>query len=796
MERVRADGKHLALDGRPWRVKGVTYGSFLPRLDGEPFPERSQLKLDLAGMVAMGLNTVRTYAAPPVELLDIAEEFGMRVVVGLDYQDWRYEAHADRSATRRVLEHGRRAVATAMERCAGRPEVLAISIGNEVPGDVVRVHGIGRVQRTLSALAREVHAADPDVLVTYGNFPTTEYLRIDGLDFASFNVFLETPDKLRPYLRHLQVVAGDKPLVASELGLAAGVHGEPAQAASLGWQLQLVDEAGCAGATVFSWTDEWGVAGSPVEGWDFGITTTDRVPKPAAEVVGEWARSSILDVRQTWPLVSVVVCAYNEQTTIEQCLASLEASTYPALEVLVCDDGSTDRTLELVRRFPFRVLELPHGGLSAARNAGLAAARGDIVAYLDADAMCHPDWPFHLAMSLEDEGVVATGGPNLPFADAGLVEHAVAASPGGPVEVLIGDDRAEHVPGCNMAFRAEELRAIGGFDVTYTSAGDDVDVCWKLLDRGGEIAFAPAAQVRHHRRRTVGAYLRQQRGYGRSERMVAAAHPHRFNRLGQATWRGAVYGGAALLPSLLRPVIYHGYQGHAPYQGIVRRRAESIGASISALLPLAVPLAAVAAIAAAWAPAALVVDAVVVLGVLGYAGAVAAAATPPAGVRKRRRYRAVVAVMHLMQPFARVWGRCRRTDRVHGAVHAPEWYGDRSRFLKDLEVSLRSHHCAVRVGPPTAAWDLEAVLGPFVSARITTAVTWNWTPHHRVALGPRIGLWRVLAGAGAISLFSMPAAAVLVAGVLGAAAFEAITLHRALRAAVDLATGGAGTATA
>ena len=303
-------------------------------------------------------------------------------------------------------------------------------------------------------------------------------------------------------------------------------------------QLQLVDEAGCAGATVFSWTDEWGVAGSPGGGLGFRDHDDRSGPKPAAEVVGEWARSAILDVRQTWPLVSVVVCAYNEQRTIERVPRVARGSTYPALEVLVCDDGSTDRTLELVRRFPFRVLELPHGGLSAARNAGLAAARGDIVAYLDADAMCHPDWPFHLAMSLEDEGVVATGGPNLPFADAGLVEHAVAASPGGPVEVLIRDDRAEHVPGCNMAFRAEELRAIGGFDVTYTSAGDDVDVCWKLLDRGGEIAFAPAAQVRHHRRRTVGAYLRQQRGYGRSERMVAAAHPHvQPSRPG--AWRGA-----------------------------------------------------------------------------------------------------------------------------------------------------------------------------------------------------------------------------------------------------------------
>ena len=75
----------------------------------------------------------------------------------------------------------------------------------------------------------------------------------------------------------------------------------------------------------------------------------------------------------------------------------------------------------------------------------------------------------------------------------------------------------------------------------------------------------------HHRRATVRAYLRQQRNYGRSERMVATRHRHRFNRLGQATWSGFLYGGQRVLPSLLRPIVYHGYQGHAPFQTVIGR---------------------------------------------------------------------------------------------------------------------------------------------------------------------------------------------------------------------------------
>src|SRR5215471_10982621 len=505
--RVVPDGKHLGLHGRPFRIRGVTCGSFAVGPDGEAFPSSDRVRQDFAMMAAARLNTVRTYSTPPVDVLELAEDACLRLLVGLHYQDWRSVPQTRRQARRRILDARRRALECVMERCAGRDSVLAIAVGNEVPADLVRLHGIGAVEETLSRLVEEVHEADADLLASYCHYPMTEYLHFEGQDIVRFNVFLERPDQLRAYLRRLQVISGDLPLLVTELGLASEVHGEISQAHALDRQLRTADESGCAGAMVFSWTDDWVVADHPVEGWGFGLTQRDRSPKLALNAVAAWARRGLADLRIRWPTVSVVICGYNAQPYLDRCLASVVASDYPALEVFYCDDGSTDGSVAMARRHPVMVIGLTHQGLAATRNAGLEASSGEIVAYLDADAECHPEWPYHLALSLEDPEAAATGGPNLPFSDAGLVERAVAAAPGGPVHVLVTDNRAEHVPGCNMAIRRTALEEIGGFHRPFVAAGDDVDVCWRLLDRGHQIAFAPAAQVRHHARSTLRAYL-------------------------------------------------------------------------------------------------------------------------------------------------------------------------------------------------------------------------------------------------------------------------------------------------
>ena len=110
--------------------------------------------------------------------------------------------------------------------------------------------------------------------------------------------------------------------------------------------------------------------------------------------------------------------------------------------------------------------------------------------------------------------------------------------------MMLTDRDAEHIPGCNMAFYKWALEEIGGFDPVFTKAGDDVDVCWRLQERGQKIGFSGAGFVWHYRRATVRAYLRQQRGYGEAEALLARKHPEYFNPLGGSIWRGRMREGS------------------------------------------------------------------------------------------------------------------------------------------------------------------------------------------------------------------------------------------------------------
>ena len=224
------------------------------------------------------------------------------------------------------------------------------------------------------------------------------------------------------------------------------------------------------------------------------------------------------------------------------------------------DDGSTDGSSDIASRFK-KIRYIRHEknmGLSVARNTGISAALGDVVAFTDSDCRADEDWLFYLVGVLLNSQFAGIGGHNLLPPEDSWVAAAVMVSPGGPAHVMITDRLAEHIPGCNMAFYKWALDEIGGFDPVFRKAGDDVDVCWRLQQQGYELGFSPGGFVWHYRRATARDYLKQQQGYGEAEALLVRRHPEYFNWFGGSQWRGRIYSPGKIGVTMGAPIIYHG----------------------------------------------------------------------------------------------------------------------------------------------------------------------------------------------------------------------------------------------
>jgi GT2 family glycosyltransferase len=650
-ERIRVDGKFFRCGKSKWFVKGLTYGPFAPGADGFFLPQLPCVRCDFTRISQLGGNAIRVYHEPPRCLLDEALAAGLRVMI-----DVPWEKHRCFLEDYRTQEEARRRVRAAAD--AGRhPAVFAISVANEIPKDIVRFHGQQRVERFLRELLDVARQQAPECLLTYTNYPSTEFLRPWPIDFSCFNLYLERPEELGAYLDRLQHLAGPAPLVLGEHGLDSLRHGAAQQARSLGEQVQRVFAHGLAGSFVFSYTDDWFAGGEQVRDWAFGVTDRQRHPKPAATALrGAWESVPYRTDDASLPNVSVVVCSYNGAATLEECLRSLKQLNYPHYEVILVDDGSTDQTASIAGRFPDVIyLRQENRGLSAARNVGAQRARGEVVAYTDSDCVADEDWLQYLVQEMRRQQVDVIGGPNVPPPSDCNIARCVAASPGAPSHVMFDDRLAEHVPGCNMAFRRDKLLELGGFDDQFRQAGDDVDICWRFLEAGCRIGFAASALVWHHRRSTIRAYLKQQAGYGRAEALLYFKHPHRFNASGASLWNGVIYGESSLGPAQLPPVIYHGRFGTELFPAIYRQNRVGLVALFT-LLEWHVLAIFLLALAAIYPPMALVSVVMWSLTVAastraGWCAVLAPASAVPSWTRP------LVSVLHVMQPVVRSWHR-------------------------------------------------------------------------------------------------------------------------------------------
>jgi GT2 family glycosyltransferase len=580
-EPIRVRAKFFFEGDEKWFLKGVTYGPFKPNADGDLISTPEQARIDFGLMRALGINLLRVYHVPPRWLLDLAAEFGLRVLISIPWTE-----HVEFLNSRKLRRQIVQTIRVGASKHAGHPAVFGYLIGNEVPTTIVRWLGATRVIAFLERLIDVARTADPRALISYASYPPTEYLLPANVDFLTFNVYLERRNDFERYLARLQNLAEEKPLILGEFGLDTRRKGEAMQAEVLDWHLDGVVKGGAAGTIFFSWTDEWFTGGQEILDWEFGLVTRDRRPKKAYRVLEKKLRgddSITSHVRlRSYPFVSVIVCSYNGAKTVGDCLRALDQIDYPHYEIVFVDDGSTDRTQDVIAEWvrereehparealpDFQNVQQTNLGLSAARNRGASAARGEIVAYTDSDCMPDRDWLYFIVGMLLSGDYAGVGGPNISPPAVNWIQAAVAAAPGGPSHVLLTDVIAEHIPGCNMAFFRWAFERVGGFDPEYRKAGDDVDFCWRLQNSGAVIAFSPTAIVWHYRRFTLKAFRAQQRGYGEAEAMLRFKHLIFFGPTGQAKWKGQIYGGPRFSWLLNRPLIYHGVFGHGLFQSI------------------------------------------------------------------------------------------------------------------------------------------------------------------------------------------------------------------------------------
>lgn len=737
--RITVDGKFFRSGEAKFYVKGVTYGPFAPNERGEFFAEPERTRRDFELIRELGANVVRVYYPPPRWLLDLALEFSLRVFV-----DVPWPKHLCFLDSARLRREARQTVREAVRAGEDHPAVFACSVVNEIPADIVRWSGVRPVERFIDELVAAAKDEDPQVLCTFTSFPPTEFLHPVSVDFVTFNVYLHHRVAFESYMARLQTLAGPRPLVLGEFGMDSIREGEEKKSEFLSWQIEAAFRSGLAGTVVFSFTDDWYRGGLAIEDWAFGLTDRDRTEKDSFDAVRRQYREAPRFPLPAVPKVSVVVASYNGAATLRACLESLEALHYPDYEIILVDDGSTDGTREIARGHPaVRYLHHENRGLSVARNTGIAAARGEIVAFTDSDCRADSDWLHYMVQDLLRGEWAAMGGHNFLPPDDSPVAAAVMASPGGPAHVMLTDCDAEHVPGCNMAFFKWALEAIGGFDPNFRKAGDDVDVCWRLHEAGLKIGFSHAGFVWHYRRSTVKAYLKQQSGYGEAEALLARKHPEYFNFSGGSIWRGRIYATGRNGVILSRPIIYHGVFGSGFFQrlyaedpNLLLMLATSLGYHGCINLPLLM-----VSIYLPWFWPLFLASVGISLGLC------VAAACQARLPREKRRFwsRPLIGCLFFLQPIARGWARLavRLNLRSLAGIESPTrvpapdtsmtldsdreilayWTKagiDRYGFLARLIETIKARTWPLRLDSGWGGFDVEISAGQWSRMRLVT----------------------------------------------------------------------------
>lgn len=210
--------------------------------------------------------------------------------------------------------------------------------------------------------------------------------------------------------------------------------------------------------------------------------------------------------------LSVYIPCFNVEKYIETSIECLLKQTRPPDEILVIDDGSTDRRVELASRYPVRIIRHDRNrGLAAARNTAFANARHELVGAIDADVFVEQDWFEQLLVHFADERVAGAGGRMIEQfsstpADAWRSIHM--AQDLGEQRIDIEWPSHRCLGGFGTVLRKSAVESLGGYDEEFRTNYEDVNLCQRLVQARYKLVFEPRALARHQRRDTISSVVR------------------------------------------------------------------------------------------------------------------------------------------------------------------------------------------------------------------------------------------------------------------------------------------------
>lgn len=225
---------------------------------------------------------------------------------------------------------------------------------------------------------------------------------------------------------------------------------------------------------------------------------------------------------------SVIIPTYNSEKTISKCLESILDSDYSSFEVIVVDDGSTDNTINIVKKHAVRHFIKEHSGPAIQRNFGARRAKGEVLLFTDSDCIVSKDWIKNMVGRIKDN-VVGVCGIYKNLNEDSLVSRYIQGEIEYRHSFLFREGNTDAIGTFSAGYRKDIFFKFGGFDESFPAAsGEDFDLSYKLKEAGHKLVIEPRARVWHPHVRTLKEYFIQQffRAYWRV--LLYSKHPNKI----------------------------------------------------------------------------------------------------------------------------------------------------------------------------------------------------------------------------------------------------------------------------